>query len=239
MLFSGGCSLVVCGACTFFLLLHWSRCASCDRPLRWWILVHSLLQMIQIPVRLVFLAKIRHAESDIHGMEACVTSYTASPAWRASKTVSLFTYGWFVLGIVWVVNVGDCSTCQGIYRITVSVIIQAIARAVIALLCFRALFPRSEPQGEGQPRVEGATLDRISALPALRFTSALFKEPGPGCAVCLSEYDEGDLLRRLPCCHYFHRRCADQWLLRSKRCPLCMQDIDAACSSKAKTGKVQ
>lgn len=201
-------------------------------------MVHSLLQMAQIPVRFVFLAKIRSAEHGGDSMEACVTSYTASPAWRASKTVSLFTYGWFVLGIVWVVNAGDCTTCQGIYRITVSVIIQAIARAVIALLCFRALFPPSEPQGEGQPRVEGATLDRISGLPAVRFTAALFKEPGSGCAVCLSEYDEGDLLRRLPCGHYFHRRCADQWLQRSKRCPLCMQDIDAACCGGAKTMKI-
>jgi hypothetical protein len=46
------------------------------------------------------------------------------------------------------------------------------------------------------------------------------------CAVCLSEFEWGDVLRRLPCGHHFHGPCIDKWLKRNKVCPLCLQDIE-------------
>jgi len=236
MVFSGCGSAIVCAACGVFLFLYWGRCGACDRPLRWWILIHTALQLAQVPVRFVFLAKLRGAErmeapadgtTGENSLEACVCEFTASPAWRASKNVSLFTYGWFVLGIVWVVNAGECKACPGIYRMTISVIFQAVGRALLALLCFRSLFPSADRQRSGAQQLEAATAKEIAALPLCRYAARLSEQPGQtSCAVCLSDYEEGDNLRRLPCGHHFHRRCADKWLRRSKRCPLCMQCID-------------
>ncbi|CAI5515251.1 unnamed protein product [Closterium sp. Naga37s-1] len=41
------------------------------------------------------------------------------------------------------------------------------------------------------------------------------------CAVCLSEYVEGDVLRTLnKCHHHFHQICIDEWLSGSTSCPL-------------------
>lgn len=225
MMFSGIGSVVVFAACSIFLMCYWSRCGSCDRPLRWWLLAYAVLQLAQVPVRFVFLAKMNATEAEGRSLEACVSSFTASPAWRMSKNVSLATYAWFVLGIVWIVNAGDCSGCPGIYRMTTSLIIQTILRAVVALVCFRTFFPQNEELAE--PKVAGATPEEISAIPVFRFSEELFAEPGAGCAVCLADYGTSDLLRKLPCGHYFHRKCADQWLCRSKRCPLCMQVVDA------------
>lgn len=230
MVFSGVAGTVVSALCVGFLALYWTQSGGCDRPLRWWLLVHTLLQLLQAPVRFVLLARIRNAEAARSSMEACVASFTASPAWRASKNVSLFTYGWCVLGIVWVINAGDCSGAPGIYRITVFVLAQAGARTVGALCCYRRLFPPG-PLSEPVPKVEVATSEQIAAIPLVRFTHDLFEEPGASCAVCLSEYDVGDRLRRLPCGHHFHRRCADEWMRRSKRCPLCVRAIDEVVST--------
>ncbi|KAA0201701.1 hypothetical protein HAZT_HAZT005072 [Hyalella azteca] len=46
------------------------------------------------------------------------------------------------------------------------------------------------------------------------------------CTVCLSDYENDENVRRLPCLHLFHTACIDQWLATSKRCPICRVDIE-------------
>lgn len=46
------------------------------------------------------------------------------------------------------------------------------------------------------------------------------------CAICLAEWKPHDHVRLLPCPsaprgHCFHASCVDEWLLNSRRCPLC------------------
>jgi hypothetical protein len=48
----------------------------------------------------------------------------------------------------------------------------------------------------------------------------------PTCAVCLEDFEPGDLLRALPCGHRFHTDCIDPWLTeRSSACPMCKADF--------------
>ena len=48
------------------------------------------------------------------------------------------------------------------------------------------------------------------------------------CSVCLEEPREGDVLRSLPCMHFFHKACIDPWLASSSCCPVCKHDILAS-----------
>lgn len=43
------------------------------------------------------------------------------------------------------------------------------------------------------------------------------------CLVCLTEYESGEVCRRLKSCdHFFHKECIDQWLVTGRNsCPLC------------------
>ena len=36
----------------------------------------------------------------------------------------------------------------------------------------------------------------------------------------------GQPIRLLPCMHYYHMRCIDDWLMRSLTCPTCMERVD-------------
>ncbi|XP_010933860.1 E3 ubiquitin-protein ligase At1g12760 isoform X2 [Elaeis guineensis] len=45
------------------------------------------------------------------------------------------------------------------------------------------------------------------------------------CCICLSAYDDGVELHRLPCGHQFHCACIDKWLLINATCPLCKFNI--------------
>ena len=45
------------------------------------------------------------------------------------------------------------------------------------------------------------------------------------CLVCQFQYEGGDTVRKLPCNHYFHSECVDQWLSEKDHCPYCRQCI--------------
>ena len=47
------------------------------------------------------------------------------------------------------------------------------------------------------------------------------------CVICLVEFRSGDPLRYLPCMHFYHAACVDEWLVRSLTCPSCMEPADA------------
>ena len=77
--------------------------------------------------------------------------------------------------------------------------------------------PRTPPgEHEGHPEVD------VEATPAANEVGG-----GPSsssstldeCAVCLTEFEEGDEVRVLPCGHIFHLDCCDKWLLSSGRGP--------------------
>lgn len=45
------------------------------------------------------------------------------------------------------------------------------------------------------------------------------------CTVCLEDFQEGRLVRVLPCLHTYHVACIDEWLTESRICPVCKHDI--------------
>ena len=55
------------------------------------------------------------------------------------------------------------------------------------------------------------------------------EEPAAGyeCAVCLSVFEEGEDVRKLPKCkHSFHAPCIDMWLYSHSDCPLCRATVE-------------
>lgn len=226
VMFFGGMGGVLLGAsCLTFLAMFWERAGFCNRPLRWWLLGHCLLQLAQSPVRLVFFSQLCKVEADGSDVYACVRSFTQSAAWQTSRKVSTLSSGWFVLGIVWVLNSAYCKECPSLYWLCTTVIMATIGRILITVASYYYTFPPRRRDTAAKPK--GATQEIIASLEAVPYTSDLFEDPGTTCAICLSEFAEGDVLRRLPCRHcQFHSECIDKWLLRIKKCPLCMGDVD-------------
>lgn len=228
VMFFGGLGGILLGAsCTCFLAMHWVVAGSCNRPLRWWLLLHCIMQLLQAPVRFIFFLQLRSTERERGDVRACVRSFTSSTAWQSSKRVSTFSSGWFVLGIVWVLNSSYCRECPGLYWLCATVIMATVGRIVITVTSYYYTFP---PNRGRSTKPVGATQETIDKLPIVPFTQVTFEDPDATCAICLSEFSPGDNLRRLPCGHcQFHSECIDKWLLRIKKCPLCMGDVDKKC----------
>ncbi|KAK9283108.1 hypothetical protein L1049_011339 [Liquidambar formosana] len=66
----------------------------------------------------------------------------------------------------------------------------------------------------------------VLRIPARKYQKGLGLVGEDGtCAICLSEFEEGEQLRTLPeCLHSFHAPCIDMWLYSHLNCPMCRAD---------------
>ncbi|KAI4837687.1 hypothetical protein MKS88_003101 [Plasmodium brasilianum] len=93
-----------------YLIIYWNDC-SCNDILRWWIVINSILQLIQAPVRffLYFLLrkyKLENERMHIHALRRL----TSSKGWKLSKKFSLLNYLWFITADRKLKN-ESCSIC--------------------------------------------------------------------------------------------------------------------------------
>ncbi|KAK7303988.1 hypothetical protein RJT34_14951 [Clitoria ternatea] len=88
-----------------------------------------------------------------------------------------------------------------------------------------------ERESEGSGAIEG-TQERISTVRGERNLLSSFKYKKEvevdeyECPVCLSVYEEGEDVRKLPRCkHSFHVVCIDMWLYFHFDCPICRTPV--------------
>lgn len=89
---------------------------------------------------------------------------------------------------------------------------------------------RENPIALAQARSRFSGIDKtvIESLPFFRFSSLKGSKEGLECAVCLSKFEDIEILRLLPKCrHAFHIDCIDYWLERHSSCPLCRHKVSA------------
>ena len=77
-------------------------------------------------------------------------------------------------------------------------------------------------------RFSGIDKTVIESLPFFRFSSLKGSKEGLECAVCLSKFEDIEVLRLLPKCkHAFHINCIDYWLEKHSSCPLCRHRVSS------------
>jgi len=47
----------------------------------------------------------------------------------------------------------------------------------------------------------------------------------PGCVICLYDFEIGQKVSALPCCHTFHTKCLDNWIIQKQFCPVCKYEV--------------
>eukprot|EP01065_Artemidia_motanka_P027224 TRINITY_DN3244_c0_g1_i1.p2 TRINITY_DN3244_c0_g1~~TRINITY_DN3244_c0_g1_i1.p2 ORF type:complete len:315 (+),score=90.02 TRINITY_DN3244_c0_g1_i1:159-1103(+) len=83
-------------------------------------------------------------------------------------------------------------------------------------------------QGQHGPAAassDGATAASINRLPTRPLTKGDLGRDGGECLICLEAWEEEAEVRTLPCFHFFHTHCVDQWLGRHANCPSCKTSI--------------
>ncbi|XP_004715945.1 E3 ubiquitin-protein ligase RLIM [Echinops telfairi] len=75
-------------------------------------------------------------------------------------------------------------------------------------------------EDDDQPR--GLTKEQIDNLAMRSFGE---NDALKTCSVCITEYTEGNKLRKLPCSHEYHVHCIDRWLSENSTCPICRRAV--------------
>jgi len=145
MLLGSASSAVVAIVSLILLSLFWSPWGRCERPLRWWLLFNSLLQLCQVPLRLVFFARAQAIEASGQNIVRRISILACSGAWQSSKMVSLLTYFWLILGFVWTINTGNCSDCAWLCSTTAAMLALSSARVLCAFASFQVFFAPGGP----------------------------------------------------------------------------------------------
>ncbi|KEP63939.1 UNVERIFIED_CONTAM: zinc finger, C3HC4 type (RING finger) domain-containing protein [Hammondia hammondi] len=135
-----------------------------------WVLVFSALQVSQVPVRYLFFFHLHGTRDNRASIINTTRTLTGGRGWKCSKFVSILSYGWFILGVVWVFNAQECSEAPGLWKLTVSAIVVSMLRLVTTFVCFWISFP---PNAGGVQSADGfvgaATPEQISKLPLLTY----------------------------------------------------------------------
>uniref|UniRef100_A0A8D0H9Z5 RING-type E3 ubiquitin transferase n=1 Tax=Sphenodon punctatus TaxID=8508 RepID=A0A8D0H9Z5_SPHPU len=74
-----------------------------------------------------------------------------------------------------------------------------------------------QPRGLTKEQIDNLTMRNFGESDALKT-----------CSVCITEYTEGNKLRKLPCSHEYHVHCIDRWLSENSTCPICRRAVLAS-----------
>ncbi|CAH8344431.1 unnamed protein product [Eruca vesicaria subsp. sativa] len=110
----------------------------------------------------------------------------------------------------------------------------------------------SSAVGESPPPNKGLKKKALQSLPKTTFTAASDSPSSSGgdgdssteCAICLTEFTDGEEIRILPLCnHAFHVACIDKWLTSRSSCPSCRRILAPVkcdrCGHRASTAESQ
>ncbi len=158
-----------------------------------------------------------------------VTYPNRASDWLANgvKLLTTAAMAWFVVGLVFVLAMKGESRCDpAIYNLALALVIIEMTMLLLSVLLALLIFLFTSHRSAHSFTVPGISRDAIEKLRAFQYDDTHTSDDVT-CAICLSDYERGDLLRELPCAsgnHYFHADCVDTWLREHASCPICRED---------------
>eukprot|EP01103_Thecamoeba_quadrilineata_P003779 TRINITY_DN13518_c0_g1_i1.p1 TRINITY_DN13518_c0_g1~~TRINITY_DN13518_c0_g1_i1.p1 ORF type:complete len:330 (-),score=58.27 TRINITY_DN13518_c0_g1_i1:147-1136(-) len=181
------------------LSLSWND--PCDRPLRFILFLQGVLYLISF---VAVLLNIKSATLNFCHLISFILMnyyfYTSETCNETNPTLYYLTLS--ILIIEYILNGAPCF---------------CLCLLCLSLPCLLTLLRAAGIQQSG------ASEEAIKEIPSMKYYSGLVSEGNNNCSICLLDYQTDELVRQLPCDHYFHQKCIDEWLALNNSCPLCRQ----------------
>jgi hypothetical protein len=197
------------------LVLYSSYSSSCSQPLHPWLSIYVF--------RNVSKSVLYRIRSDR------ISSGSMIPKWLlfSLAVVDLSGPTLWALGGFYLFNTDTCSQTLYVY----SLIVWTLQTVILLLpICFLSTIIFCAPFllwlapyiVTPNPNTVSTAVDVISKLPVTRVAVA---DAGGSCSVCLGDYQPEQEVMTLPCEHFFHSICVQEWLKISQLCPMCRGNV--------------
>jgi len=233
-------------ATVIVLALHWADRPQCNKPLREWALLSALrMTAIVVVSGAIHWGGFAVLPQASEQQRSPIRFNVGHALHRSKHLLDIMGLAWFVIGNMWVFRPSNCpdispavyNLCLTMVLITHGVIFLPciIVMLLLPILCFclpcviRVLSRARDPmQGKG------ATDALIDSIETIEYDESQVGSDASEkcCSICLADYENKELLRRLPCQHHFHKECVDSWLRVNATCPNCRQPIEAVHSQQ-------
>ncbi|XVE54330.1 hypothetical protein DITRI_Ditri03aG0071700 [Diplodiscus trichospermus] len=169
---------------------------------------------------------------------------------RFKWTLKVYFFIWFVAGNVWLFGGYSSSGAPNLRRLCLMFLVFSYLEFTMPFILCAVLACCCGDLGI----IRGATTECINSLPTYNFklqkdgsgSIRKFNSEAEGridaavaekdcaisgddavCCICLASYADNDVLKELPCSHFFHSSCVDKWLKMKALCPLCKCTISS------------
>jgi len=246
-IFASVFSLPIAVACALVLLENWSD--TCSGYLRTWLLGVIALQFFRLPLRLCFIRNLLAFMGALNREEEpsiTLSELKASCVYLILCILNITAITWYFIGVVEVFRPTDCSDeSPTMYKLSLALVVIFLAFLAysfacrclfICILCYHRNNPilfREHPEfimhAEDVPD-PSATPEAILSLTGFKYpaegdSQSFDTERDSTCSICLSDFEPGDEVTRLPCKHVFHLEEVQQWLNHRGTCPLCNAEV--------------
>jgi Ring finger domain len=197
-----------------------------------WCIGRVFLFTLQLPFRIQLFVALSNAVKDPTNRLAAITQLIELcqwRSWRVNQQIGLTLYGWFFAGLP--ILFGYSTLAES--KLYIYVLCNYIAFAlhmVVSFVWLRSILIQEAP---GIPFAEfnGASKQDLEQHTITELFNSEAADGDDSCSICLNEFAHGEEVRKLSCEHLFHTACVAEWLIKSRLCPLCRQDIVSRPSS--------
>jgi len=152
-----------------------------------------------------------------------------------SRLLNFFWVAWALTGIVWTFQSKSCAeSIPVVYTVCyilavmntifigfpVLVCCCTLPGTLLVYLCCPSVFGIKKIRKASPRLIKKVTTSK-------KFSDSLqIPKEDSNCAICLSDYADGEEIRFLHCGHHFHSDCIMEWLVKNMTCPFCKKEID-------------
>lgn len=189
------------------IVLIITRNSTCKAPLKIFLIVYTILVVIQASLFFIKNKEYFHVERIPDIQEN-------NEIGLFNNFVDAFTLFWYLTGFHWT---QECKTCKitdpWLYYTSVTwiyygmiIIVSPLIAIVLLILLITYI----------RPKLPVITYKKSGDIP----------KNDANCTICLNDYDENDQIKLLPCKHHFHKECIDDWFNVDDICPLCKKPVN-------------